>query len=306
MYFKPIAFQQVKCLSLVEMETDGHDSLKYTGCDRAIKQGTLRVEEVSEEGSVNSVVVINTGEDFVFMMDGDVLAGAKQTRVLNTSVFLAPKSKTLIPVSCVERGRWRHVSPKFDSSDFTAPVFMRASKARDVQESLRNREGFSARQGEVWKNVEEYHARMRTSSDTSCLSDMYEQRRADLESFINGFTPSPAANGLVIFVHDRILSMEIFNRRDIYREYFPKILRGVAVEAAALKPREILLAEETALGKITDLLTTLETVEKEIHPGVALGTDKRFTTRAVAGFTLDYNERLVHETALNLLQDFEG
>ena len=47
-------------------------------------------------------------------------------------------------------------------------------------------------------------------------------------------------------------------------------------------------------------MDTLELIERKIHPGVALGTEKRFNNETVSGFELNYNSQLVHLTALSL------
>lgn len=45
--------------------------------------------EVSEAGSVPSLRVVNKGERAVFLLDSEELVGAKQNRILNTSVLIA-------------------------------------------------------------------------------------------------------------------------------------------------------------------------------------------------------------------------
>ena len=59
------------------------------------------------------LMVENKGDMRVLFIEGEELVGAKQNRILNTSILVPAKSKTKIPVSCVERGRWRYHSPMF-------------------------------------------------------------------------------------------------------------------------------------------------------------------------------------------------
>src|SRR3954471_9137524 len=88
----------------------------YLLSDDAIQAGSVTVEEVSEGGSVPDLLVTNLGDSRVLFLEGEELRGAKQNRVLNTSVLVAARSKTTIPVSCVEQGRWRYRARQFGSS----------------------------------------------------------------------------------------------------------------------------------------------------------------------------------------------
>ena len=100
-------------LGIIQLATSGQDSFEYVGCGRALSDKLIEAKELSESGSVNTIFVLNHSEQFVFLMDGDILAGAKQNRVVNTSMLLAPESKSQVPVSCVEHGRWHHASAGF-------------------------------------------------------------------------------------------------------------------------------------------------------------------------------------------------
>jgi hypothetical protein len=47
-------------------------------------------------------MVVNRANKPVLLIDGEELAGAKQNRVLNTSILIKEVSETKIPVSCTE------------------------------------------------------------------------------------------------------------------------------------------------------------------------------------------------------------
>ena len=81
--------------------------------EEALEQKCARVNEVSQSGSVPELKFTNDCERPVLLMDGEELVGAKQNRILNLTV-LAPAGKTIIiPVSCVEAGRWQARSAEF-------------------------------------------------------------------------------------------------------------------------------------------------------------------------------------------------
>ena len=69
----------------------------YLLSDEAIQAGSVTVEEISEGGSVPNLLVTNQGDSRVLFLEGEELRGAKQNRVLNTSVLVAAHSKTPDP-----------------------------------------------------------------------------------------------------------------------------------------------------------------------------------------------------------------
>ena len=94
-------------LSIFPLFTDPLPAVEYVLGAEALADGTVVVEEVSESGSVPNLSVTNTSSFLVFFLEGEQLIGAKQNRILNTSILVAANSKTTIPVSCVEQGRWQ-------------------------------------------------------------------------------------------------------------------------------------------------------------------------------------------------------
>jgi hypothetical protein len=52
--------------------------------------GWVTIGEVSDAGSVPTLVVKNNADRPVLLLDGEELLGAKQNRILNTTVLLSP------------------------------------------------------------------------------------------------------------------------------------------------------------------------------------------------------------------------
>jgi len=300
MQVRAVEFQKHKRLSVVQFLTAQQNSFDYISGPTAIKDNLIQVKEVSDSGNVNNLFVFNLSDKYAFFMDGDILMGAKQNRVLNTSVLLAPNSKTTLPVSCVEQGRWSHVSSMFMDSDYITPQKLRACKSRNVSENLRARSEFDAGQSEVWKNVEDYHVMFNVSSPTMSLSDVYEKEKKSFEEFIKNFNLNKDANGIALVVDQKLLNIEVFNRTDIYSEYFPKILKSTAMEVLHLEAKENVLTETEAIYKTQTMFDTIDTIEKTKHKGVATGDEERFDSEEMTGFELRFRNHLIHLTALNV------
>jgi hypothetical protein len=232
-------------------------------------------------------------------MDGDILSGAKQNRVLNTSVLIPPESKTNVPVSCVESGRWRYSSTKFTNSDYCAPAYMRRSKAGDVNASLKRTGIYSSDQRKVWDDVEKLSSFHSIKSDTSSLSDIYNGKRKDFDSNANNFTCNDSASGLAFFHNNQILSLDVFNRSDVFKEYFPKLIKGALMEFNSSSNSVNILTRDTASVLLISLIDKIKYMKQDLHRSVGAGMEKRFEDNSLTGFELIYDEKMIHFTALS-------
>ena len=101
----------------------------YLTLGEALAGHCLTVTEVSEGGSVPELKVLSQSDRPILLLDGEELVGAKQNRVLNTTILLKERAETKIPVSCVEQGRWSYASAHFADSGAVKSRKSRASKA---------------------------------------------------------------------------------------------------------------------------------------------------------------------------------
>jgi hypothetical protein len=97
-----------KALSVFPLFSETNDSVEYILSDEALRSTSVVVNEISDSGSVPELFVDNKSDKRVLFIEGEELIGAKQNRILNTSIMVAAHSELKIPVSCVEQGRWRY------------------------------------------------------------------------------------------------------------------------------------------------------------------------------------------------------
>ena len=108
-------------------------------------------------------------------LEGEKLRGAKQNRILNTSVLVPANAKLTIPVSCVEQGRWRRTSAYFIPSKMISPYHLRQGLKSSVTRSLKEKQGHRSDQGQVWDEVRKQQNALAVESGTSALADTYEK-----------------------------------------------------------------------------------------------------------------------------------
>ncbi len=131
------AEQSYKNLAIYPVLSDYVIPFEYLTLDEAISENLIEVVEIDEGGSVPELKVINKSDKMVLILDGEELVGAKQNRIVNTTILIPAKETVVIPVSCVEEGRWSYDTERFHSEERIMAPMMRAAKAHQVNFSLR-------------------------------------------------------------------------------------------------------------------------------------------------------------------------
>ncbi|GAB4133971.1 MAG: hypothetical protein Fur0015_07170 [Ignavibacteriales bacterium] len=309
-----ISFQQKNNLTVLQFATEVQNTFNYISAERATKENFIEMKEINERGSVNNIIVVNRSNEFVFFSDGDILKGAKQNRVVNASILIGPNSENNIPVSCIEAGRWRFnhnrnfnngagpmeidEKTRFIIDAYVAPTKLRKEKSRAVLEKLEVGQKHYSDQKKVWDFVSDYTSDRNIESSTNDLGEVFNRRGDRLDEFIKNFTAEKDSNGIAIFIKNKLSSIDIYNRTDIYNEYFPKILKSAADEVLDLEDIEEKLNEGKAEKMISDIFDSLENLEKKVFPGVVLGQEKRFTDKSLNGFTLEYDGHKIHTSII--------
>ncbi|WP_165247448.1 ARPP-1 family domain-containing protein [Paludisphaera soli] len=247
------------------------EEVEYVLADEAIASGSVTVEEVSESGAVPNLLVNNAGDSPVLFLEGEELRGAKQNRVLNTSVLVAPRSKTAIPVSCVEQGRWRYRSRQFAPSETHSSSKLRSSLKKSVIRSLKAGLGHSSDQGAVWSEVHRQMYSLSASSETSAMSDTYDQYKDRLAEFRERLRYVEGATGVAVAVGSHVVAADLFDRPETCRKVWDRLLSGVVMDALEAGPS----AKAAEAGDVEGLFTRLRDAAWDAAPAVGQGSEYR-------------------------------
>lgn len=252
----------------------------------------VTVTEVSQGGSVPELRVKNGLDRRVFLMDGQELVGAKQNRILNTDVLVPAGGELVIPVSCVEAGRWRPVSSKF-SPGRSASHRVRSRKNERVHESLRQEARHDANQHAVWEEVNDSLVHARASSPTAALHDAYVQRQAELDRFRSELRMPEGAVGLAVFHGKRWLGLDLFDRYTTLVYFWQSLLESYAIdwllepaagEAAGLLPEA---------GAVREAMDRSASGNWEGFASPGEGRDYRLNDATLSGTALVWEEETV-------------
>lgn len=255
--------------------------------------GELAVEEVSEAGSVSELLVTSTAERKILLVDGEELVGAKQNRILNTTVLLPPKARMKIPVSCVEQGRWHHTSREFRPGSHS-PARLRARKSRDVSESLKACGVAVSNQAAVWEEVSCCLRSAGARSPTAAMHDVVEQRRESITSYVEAL-PFPAkARGVVVAIDGQLMAVDLFDKPQTLERLWPRLVTGYALDAIG-RPKSKAGSFSKKAAQV--LLEHVGEIECQPCPSVGLGKDWRFEAEDIVGQALVVGRTSAHLSA---------
>ncbi len=269
-------------------------SADFISLDDALQHHGLTISEVSKGGSVPELRVVNPSEHKVLLLDGEEIVGAKQNRALNTTVLLAPDSRTSIPVSCVERGRWNYSSKHFESRSRTMNANLRKSKSMSVNDNLSRTGRFDSDQSEVWHEIDSKYQRMSINpSSTMAMSDIYESMKSSSDAYMKTFKPVAAQIGFIALIDREIAGMEIINSYEVFARSHGKLVNSYvldAIETSGLDSESGLRSLRFRAGKFIAQLTE-STVEE--RRSVSLGNDLRLHGPKITGCGLAYQKEII-------------
>ena len=274
----------------------------------------VRVGERDGRPVVGQLVLTNTGSAPALLVEGELLEGGWQHRVLLHDLVLAPGRSMVAPVACVEAGRWggggQHAR--------------RARRASGAVRATLHTTSPSMRQGEVWRRVSGYDTAMGASATSSFLDhlDAFDSDRAapSLDSRrppapggpaagpspaevdgwlreVRAVAPLDGQRGVVVGVAGQPVLLEVFPSSQALTEALPALLTGLLLDAVAAGAP----VEPTPARRARRIVERLDGERFHRQEGVdaGLGVPQTLDTRSLAARGVAVDEVWAHLSVFN-------
>ncbi len=286
--------QQYGRLTIRPVIAESDVNLPFLTLEEALDQNVLEITEVDEAGSVPELLVKNIGDIDVILIEGETLEGAKQNRMVNTTTIVPAKGEIVLPVTCVERGRWSYRSRYFSSGGQVAYPSMRRSSHRAVSDNLIRFDRADSDQSGVWSELSAKMSRFSIESETEAAADLepetlkqaliYDQRPLE-----EGITHQPGQIGFLAFIDGGFAGGDLFGSPEICRKQLMKLAKGYLID---------MVDEGIEFPEIGELEVMKEVVRSEFreHESVGKGREMRFESGRVQGACKVVDDKVSHVT----------
>ncbi|WP_111721108.1 DUF6569 family protein [Homoserinimonas sp. OAct 916] len=180
--------------------------------------GSLRIDEREGSPVVGELVLTNSVPRPTVALEGDLLRGGWQDRMLASSILLAPGDARVVDVFCVEQGRWH-------GGSFGAH---RAQGRRSAM-SVRHGNASGSGQGEVWRRIGRYETALGRTDSSSMLDHLDRNGPIQLRRL-------EGQRGVIIGISGRVVGAELFGSTSGLRARWQGIVDAAALDARLAQP----------------------------------------------------------------------
>lgn len=191
------------------------DAQRVTGLDW--KADSILITEREGTPVVGELVMHNRTPRPVVALEGDLLEGGWQDRMLAASLLLEPFEARVVEALCVEHGRWGGGSSHTGRGRRNA-MSVRHGNVRGVDQ-----------QGEVWRRIGRYETSLGSTASSSVIDHLERAQPIEVHRL-------EGQRGVIIGIGGRVMGAEIFGSSAGLSARWQGIL-GAASLDARLAPR---------------------------------------------------------------------
>ena len=292
---KVLDLQKNSNIQIAQINRVDSSSINIIAFHDVYRDSLIQINEVSKEGHVNKILLKNNSDKYVFIMDGDIILGAKQNRVFNTSMLIGPNKEYYLSVSCIEKNRWQKSSSSFRPANFLSHKSLRKKKI----DSYYNRGSYS--QNEVWDEVGNLNRRYKQRSKTSSHTILYESKKHLVDNLKNKFEINPNANGLAYFINGDLQGIEMFYNNSIYKSYYLPLVSSICLEGILNSDKNYNNLNKNEVVNIIDQTfhhNNSNSKNIKSYDGQILGAELKLSDSIMSTNTLIFQNEQIHQSII--------
>jgi hypothetical protein len=277
----------VRNLTVYPLTNGGGNEMKVATLAEALEARMVTVSEL-EVPTVEEIILDNQGSEPLFLLDGEEIFGAHQTRVTTTAALIDAETSVPLPVACIEEGRWEG-DGRFQGSFTSTHPRLRSIICRGVNNSLKSRRTFRAPQRLVWDEVTRKLTSLKVTSATSSFHDLATTLAEETARYAVDASELLNAQGMIVTAGKELLGFEYAADVGLFKKLAPRLLHGYALDA--LERRSI--GDPPSQKELDSFLGRICGLEPSAYPGVSLGQDWRFGDQELVGRALVENDKIL-------------
>ena len=186
---------------------------RYVTLHRALGEGSAVITELNEGGSIPELRVANRGDAAILMLDGEELRGAKQNRVLASTILVERRTTLVVPVSCTEQGRWAYASPSSPRARSWPSGSVRYAMRSSTHAAMLRGAPVPSRPGApCGRRSRECTSRHGDAFATSAMRDAYVAKKRHLDRLLAAFPLMEGQRGLLVLHGSRVVGLDFVSR----------------------------------------------------------------------------------------------
>ncbi len=216
-----------------------------------------------DPGAVNTLTVQNKSQDTIILMEGDVVEGGNQDRMLAQHMVVPPRTISDIPVFCVEKGRWNYRPPAVEGEAGPQELALSHREAQNrkvgaftgyyniASTDLRRTMKQTNNQQAVWDKVGDLTAINNAESSTGTYanlknsSDFVEKRDSYRSFFFDKFEEKKEVIGMLVVSGNEIIGVDVFGHPDLFAKQYPILLDAYITDVISKKEDKVTVSAKT-------------------------------------------------------------
>jgi hypothetical protein len=221
---EPIYYKNMAVVPVLNLKEDKFVQ-DYITLSEAKKNGWVEIVEIPGRETVERLEVRNKGPKDLLLIAGELLIGGKQDRVVAKDTVVEAGQSAMVPVFCVEQGRWSSSWNHFEGGETMVPNEVRKAAA-------------FADQFMVWQEVEGFNIESKAQGDGTTVFKGLSSKEVQtaiqeaLPGLVQAINKNKNVVGILFLLNGEVQCFERFGNSTLFRSCLERLLRSYIAQAS--------------------------------------------------------------------------